>query len=103
MIQSISAKALARTLQAEHPAWTAEGAAEHAEQLIRQTDERLSEAVRLYVSDEIESDYHADGMSLLGLRALLNCTYLDAVEVMSVWLNDQEAGRALITRRGMAR
>ena len=103
MLQSISLNELSEQLRVDHPTWTVQGADEHAAQMIECIDDRLSGVVQGYLRDAVESDYRTEGMSLLGLRSLMRCTYLEAISVMSVWLKNPAEARAIVTRRGMAR
>lgn len=103
MLELVSLELLTERLLVEHPTWTTRGATEHAAQMIEQVDYRLSDAVLQYLDHGAESDFLAPGMSLLGIRALMGCTYLEAVSAMSVWLNNPAEARGMITRRGMAR
>ena len=103
MIDSVSSAELAGKLLEEHPAWLPSGARAEANRLLSELDERLSGVLAGYVRTGATNDYAANGVSLLGLRAMLGSTYLETLEVMSVHLSDPARARSIVTRRGVGR
>lgn len=100
---SVTVPELSHRLLLEHPSWAAGGAEAEARRLLSVIDDSLLRALALYVRDGVETDFEANGFSVLGLRALMGSTYLEALEVMSISLSDPKRARAIVTRRGMAR
>lgn len=100
---SVTVSELSHRLLLEHPSWAAGGAEVEARRLLSVIDDSLSRTLALYVRDGVETDFEANGFSVLGLRALMGSTYLEALEVMSISLSDPKRARAIVTRRGMAR
>lgn len=103
LIDSVASAELTDKLLEEHPAWSPSGARAEADRLLSELDERLSGVLASYVRTGATDDYAANGVSLLGLQAMLSSTYLETLEVMSVHLSDPARARSIVTRRGVGR
>ncbi len=99
MLQGISIHELEMLLQREYPHWADSAYPLYANQIKQTMDERLESALSAYAADGTEVDYTHDEFSVLAIRRLRRCSYLEALRLMDTYLKDPRKGRIHIMRR----
>ena len=102
MAGSVSVAEVARCLRMEHPLWSFEGSSKEAQRLMAELDESLLDALACYVREGTDQDVTWSDFSVLGLKATMRSSYLEALRVMSVAMTDEDKARAIVTRRAFA-
>lgn len=74
-------------------------AEEEAKRLAATLDESLDAALESYIRTGKYSEVAANGMTLLTIKSLRRCGYLEAAVLLDTYIKDPEAGLAAITRR----
>ena len=99
MITSMTHAEMEALLRREYPNRAAEALTDTARKLLAQLDERLAPALRAYWVDGTEEDFYSGEFSILEIRRLRRCGYMDALLLMDGYLKDARMGRLRIMRR----
>lgn len=87
----------------QHPGWEQTYAERRAAQWLAALDPRLGELLYTHCTTGKTPDFsythRAETFSVLEIRAMRRCSYLDAVLLMNAYICDPAAGRAKILRR----
>ncbi len=70
-----------------------------AKHLVSSLDESLDAALHGYASEGKYTNVTCGNMSLIGIKSLRRCGYLEAAILLDGYMKDPVAGLALITRR----
>ena len=99
MLTRTTAAQMEELLRREHPGWTPTARRDMARLYVETLDARLDEALARHAASGEIRDVAAGDFSLLAIRALRGCSYLEAAVLLDGYLKDPVLGRAKILRR----
>ena len=90
-------------LTRQHPGWDSAYVERCAAQLLATLDARLCALLHTHYTTgktpDFSHTYGGEKFSVLEIRAIRNCSYLDAVVLMDAYIREPAVGRAKILRR----
>jgi len=99
MLQKITADQLVQLFRREYPNWAETAWSTYALQLKNNLDERLEDAIVSYAADGTEVDFYQGEFTVMEIRRLRRCGYLEALMLMDEYLKNPVKGRMRIMRR----
>ncbi len=100
MLRSVTPAQLEKLILEEHPMWDKNSVRKIAESYVSNIDERLEDALAAFIKDGTCAEYEYGEFTLYLIRAMRdNCSYLEAVVLMSEYMKDSAEGKAMILAR----
>lgn len=98
MLQQITTDQLMQELSKKYNRMPKEFILSKAERIIAETDERLEPYLKEYLDSGKEKEFEYGDYSLMAIESMQKVGYLEAIEMMSVYMNDPDKGKSMILR-----
>jgi len=98
MLKQITVDDLKQELNKKYSKMPQEFILSKAERIISETDERLEVYLKDYLESGKEKEFEYGKYSLMAIESMQGVGYLEAIQMMSVYMNDSAKGEQMILR-----